>query len=43
MAGILQAKKGGDPLDVEGFWLFDKFQVTADFLISSYLQFFGVF
>ena len=30
MAGILQAKKAGYPLDMEGFWLGDKFRIIAD-------------
>jgi hypothetical protein len=29
MAGILQAKKAGYPLDMEGFWLSDKFRIRA--------------
>jgi hypothetical protein len=29
MAGILQAKKAGHPLDMEGFWLGDKFWSIA--------------
>jgi hypothetical protein len=29
MAGILQAKKAGYPLDMEGFWLGDKFRIIA--------------
>jgi hypothetical protein len=29
MAGILQAKKAGYPLDMEGFWLGDKFLIIA--------------
>ncbi|MGD0662701.1 MAG: hypothetical protein ABSD38_32010 [Syntrophorhabdales bacterium] len=29
MAGILQAKKAGYPLDMEGFWLGDKFWIIA--------------
>jgi hypothetical protein len=30
MAGILQAKKAGYPLDMEGFWLSDKFRIRAE-------------
>jgi hypothetical protein len=30
MAGILQAKKAGYPLDMEGFWLGDKFWIIAE-------------
>jgi hypothetical protein len=29
MAGILQAKKAGYPLNMEGFWLSDKFRIRA--------------
>jgi hypothetical protein len=29
MAGILQAKKAGYPLNMEGFWLGDKFWIIA--------------
>jgi hypothetical protein len=29
MAGILQAKKAGYPLDMEGFWLYDKCRIIA--------------
>jgi len=29
MAGIIQAKKAGYPLDMEGFWLGDKFWIIA--------------
>jgi hypothetical protein len=29
MAGILQAKKAGYPLDMEDFWLGDKFRIIA--------------
>jgi len=30
MAAIFQAKKAGYPLDMEGFWLSDKFRIRAD-------------
>jgi len=35
MAGILQAKKDGYALDMEGFWLSDKFRIIADCVFVS--------
>jgi predicted 3-demethylubiquinone-9 3-methyltransferase (glyoxalase superfamily) len=32
MAEILQAKKDGFHLDIEGFWLSDKFRISWQFL-----------
>jgi len=40
MAGILQVKKAGYPLDMEAFWLCDKFRDLADishFIMSAIL------
>jgi hypothetical protein len=32
MAGILQAKKAGDALDIKGFWISNKFRIRAGIL-----------
>jgi hypothetical protein len=38
MAGDLQAKKAGYPLDMESFWLSDKFRIRADSRFSAIMD-----